>query len=633
MEPYKPDEIAIKQKFHEGLRTSIKDNVETILARDEWEPEELKLEKLLRFALAQERVESRNKPKTQQRRRETTSNTGGGGQRGRRIYSDVKVTAELIQRIRQENGADADHQYSLDRMRKTPKEGAEKEAYLAFARENSMCYSCRVKNKFSEHKDNKCPYFPPRQQVPPSSYEPKNASTDRPSSDHQPEDEKEAAVLAEVEFVEDREGSSDNKAPDVIIEILEKEQKINAIRLEDMAQQPVLQVDVATQSHQDESDVETLPDLEDSDDSDDESTEEIVTADTRRLDTEESKVELVSPDLTEDSDYDSRTDEDSNSDSDDDSSDSESDMEEEEPSSHHYASAATTQLKDRRWERELSKSEDEAEISEQQLANILNNILSKAFSKEDYGNYSLNEKYAKALKEQIGWSEIEVDLFATKDNTKALKYFAREGGERDENCVGEDAFKYSWSHFHSAWINPPFHRIPEVIKKIESDKVEIAVLIAPVTSTLKDKLEKLSVRDPILLPRTSDTFIPKGKVEGVGPTPWEQTAAYVISGKNKKRYEKKKYDQYQKLRTAEAKGETAAAVDDNVAENRANNLKRWIFRGQTNNVLVDVLRDTGSTMNLVRKSLVEENKWKTRKTEKPIRIKYADGVNGQEIKE
>lgn len=230
----------------------------------------------------------------------------------------------------------------------------------------------------------------------------------------------------------------------------------------------------------------------------------------------------------------------------------------------------------------------------------------------------VNKKYIQLLLQRLRWGTFDWHLFAVPSNTVAPKYFVRDGERsKGEGCMGNDAMSHSWTHLQGAYVNPPSHMIHKAVKKIKEDKVDVCVLIAPLRSRSRSQLEEMSVTDPILIPRTEDVFL-DGRSDNLG-----DVAAYVVTGRRKKKNEKKRYDQYvdvlgRNKTEIEGEGEEESLKDVIVDE------ERWRFEAELDGHRVTILKDSGSAMNVIGEPCAV--KLGLRRQKMPtIKLKMADG--------
>lgn len=95
-----------------------------------------------------------------------------------------------------------------------------------------------------------------------------------------------------------------------------------------------------------------------------------------------------------------------------------------------------------------------------------------------------------------------------------------------------------WSSDFLYYANPPFSLVPKVIDKILRDKTKTLLLIAPIRA-FKTLLWPHLVDNPLVLDTVAPTnlFLPPDKqhtTDGIGPPPWGETAAWLVSGETKK---------------------------------------------------------------------------------------------------
>lgn len=106
------------------------------------------------------------------------------------------------------------------------------------------------------------------------------------------------------------------------------------------------------------------------------------------------------------------------------------------------------------------------------------NIIADSLSRKNVDmEWKLDEVVFQKLINVCG--KCDVDLFASKDNHQLEKYFTY---TQDSNAIGVDAFAQSWKNI-DCYLFPPFSVISSVLKKIEEEEVQFALLIAPVWKT------------------------------------------------------------------------------------------------------------------------------------------------------
>ena len=116
----------------------------------------------------------------------------------------------------------------------------------------------------------------------------------------------------------------------------------------------------------------------------------------------------------------------------------------------------------------------------------------------DRGEWSLDSQVFQKIEAIFG--KLEIDLFASRINTKCSKYVA---WRRDPQAVFIDAFSRSWTDLYS-YIFPPFSLIDRVLQKIRMEEAS-AVVIVPLWPTQPWFATFLNLLDrhPIALPMSA----------------------------------------------------------------------------------------------------------------------------------
>ena len=112
-----------------------------------------------------------------------------------------------------------------------------------------------------------------------------------------------------------------------------------------------------------------------------------------------------------------------------------------------------------------------------------------------------------------------IDVFASSDTTKvAGSYYSK---YLDLDTKGVDAFVQPWAWCacadsgmrHLAYINGPFHRMGEIVRKIQEERVD-CVLVGPQWPRYwMAMLQKLPVREKVTLPHWQDLCQPSRYVQ------------------------------------------------------------------------------------------------------------------------
>ena len=123
----------------------------------------------------------------------------------------------------------------------------------------------------------------------------------------------------------------------------------------------------------------------------------------------------------------------------------------------------------------------------------------------------------------------EIDLFASRNNNKLLKYFS---WRPDPGAIGIDAFSQKWNHT-LLYAFPPFSVINRVLQKIEQEAANV-ILIAPMWPTQPwfPHLLHLLTREPVLLPTSPHLLSQPHNTQEIHPL-WKKLRlmACLLSGK------------------------------------------------------------------------------------------------------
>jgi hypothetical protein len=151
----------------------------------------------------------------------------------------------------------------------------------------------------------------------------------------------------------------------------------------------------------------------------------------------------------------------------------------------------------------------------------------------DRDNWQLNRKAFQHL--EFAFAPPHVDLFATQDNKQVKLFCSTCPGDRNHpDLLAIDAFSLVWSGDSLYYANPPFSAIPTIVTKMQSDLTKQLLLIAPVKA-FRAMLWPHLINNPVVLDTipTANLFLPpdrQGTSTGVGPPPWGDTAAFLLSG-------------------------------------------------------------------------------------------------------
>ena len=148
----------------------------------------------------------------------------------------------------------------------------------------------------------------------------------------------------------------------------------------------------------------------------------------------------------------------------------------------------------------------------------------------DYGSYQLKDHYIQQIFQHFGIPDC--DMFADGVNKQAKKFICspllKEMYKNHPDCVGVDAFSINWNQFELPFVNPPYHLIPEVMKKFENE-FEInkeLIMVVPFMANLHKSMEAISTQQPLLINNSEPVFT--GYNINTPPPKWP-IAIYKIS--------------------------------------------------------------------------------------------------------
>ena len=126
-------------------------------------------------------------------------------------------------------------------------------------------------------------------------------------------------------------------------------------------------------------------------------------------------------------------------------------------------------------------------------------------------NYAVREKYILDISHRLG-VQPEIDVFASRSNRRCARWWGP--GSREAT----DAFTASWGE-GVLWLNPPYSRLPDVIKKCRADGAH-ALLAAPTWAKKRwfQEANKLAVKK-IIYPRETRFFERDGQPCRAAPWP------------------------------------------------------------------------------------------------------------------
>lgn len=222
------------------------------------------------------------------------------------------------------------------------------------------------------------------------------------------------------------------------------------------------------------------------------------------------------------------------------------------------------------------------------------------------GDYQLNTRISESIFKQFG--SPSCDLFASKQNRQVHAYFSLSKDYDTKGWRGCDAFKFDWNDRlvgHLPYANPPWELIPQVLLKVQRDRVPKLLLICP---SLTHEIQQLSRSPPIVIRHKKDTYLPpseqsKQEPKGIGMPHWPCSFAVLISG------------------------ETAPTVDVIPAldyELPKMTFLMTITEGTKPQVETNGLVDSGSQVNIISQDLVSTRGWTVRRGA-AVKMKNANG--------
>ena len=214
------------------------------------------------------------------------------------------------------------------------------------------------------------------------------------------------------------------------------------------------------------------------------------------------------------------------------------------------------------------------------------------------GDYQLNAKASTTIFNHFGMPTC--DLFATGINCQVPPYFSTTKDSKINNV-----FNTVWTTSKLGclpYANPPLELIPQVLEKVQTDRVPQLLLICP---SLTQEIKNLSISPPIVIIHEKDTQLPSHSQTG-GNTRLPQgpcSFAVLISGS-----------------PAPAR-EIIPALDLRLSK-MAFNLT--VAEGVGTNLDTVALVDSGAQVNMVSRSVVEQQGWNVRRGA-AIKLKNANG--------
>lgn len=107
----------------------------------------------------------------------------------------------------------------------------------------------------------------------------------------------------------------------------------------------------------------------------------------------------------------------------------------------------------------------------------MNNHDQKVLFSHESDEYETPQKLFDLLNKPYSFGPFDLDAAATKDNTKCSSYFS----------IDDDGLNKDWSEYKKIWINPPYSKVKEWVKKAyeesEKNNVEVVMLLPSRTDT------------------------------------------------------------------------------------------------------------------------------------------------------
>ena len=118
----------------------------------------------------------------------------------------------------------------------------------------------------------------------------------------------------------------------------------------------------------------------------------------------------------------------------------------------------------------------------------------------DTSDWQLNKRIFRSLQQKFG--PFTVDLFASFRNTQLKTFFS---WKPDPRAAAVDALAQEWKH-HNPYMFPPFALIGRALQKVKQEKLQFALLIAPIwpAQPWYSLLLSMLISHPIVLPDRQD---------------------------------------------------------------------------------------------------------------------------------
>ena len=127
------------------------------------------------------------------------------------------------------------------------------------------------------------------------------------------------------------------------------------------------------------------------------------------------------------------------------------------------------------------------------------------------------------------WGPLDVDLFAARHNHQLQRYFSY-GPDPEAEAI--DALAQDWRNL-KRYAFPPFNLLGRCLKKIHQERVQVAVIIAPIwqSQSWYPALLESTMDLPVLLPHSHQILVsPSGQVHPLVMNSSLQLAAWKVSG-------------------------------------------------------------------------------------------------------
>ena len=155
------------------------------------------------------------------------------------------------------------------------------------------------------------------------------------------------------------------------------------------------------------------------------------------------------------------------------------------------------------------------------------NIIADSLSRKNVDmEWKLNERVFNVLQNVCG--KCDVDMFASKENYQLQNYYSY---TPDPQAIGVDAFAHSWKNIN-CYLFPPFSLVGTVLRKVEEDRVDYALLISPIWTTQSwfPHLLHLIAGPCYILPKTDNLLMFPREPLRKHPLSKMKMGAFTLSG-------------------------------------------------------------------------------------------------------